>query len=113
MGVLDERQATLRWPTGPCEAYWVVLRGVLPARSPPVVHGDDMATVTRTMAADTDTDTDAVPVMDGRLLSLITAQHCVEGRGDRSSDGSSLPASRKVVLHLRRLSPHGVPATRW
>jgi CBS domain-containing protein len=78
VGVLEERELALRWPSGPFEAHRVPLRRLVRGGPQPQARsGDTLATVARTMLV---ACTDAVPVVDdgGRLLGLVTARHCVE-----------------------------------
>ncbi len=78
VGVLDDRDIVLRWPPGPFDAHRVPLQRLLRGRSRPRARTeDDLATVARAMVT---ARADAVPVVDdeGRLLGLVTAEHCVE-----------------------------------
>jgi CBS domain-containing protein len=77
-GVLDERDIALEWPPGPLAAQHLPVHQLLGGRTRPRVRGgEDIATVAATMRS---AHVDAVPVVDreGRLLGLVTAQHCVE-----------------------------------
>lgn len=77
-GVLDERDIALEWPPGPLAAQHLPVHQLLRLRARPRVRGgEDIATVAATMRS---ARVDAVPVVarDGRLLGLVTAQHCVE-----------------------------------
>ena len=77
-GVLDERDMALHWPPGPLAPQQLPVHTVLRSGTRPRVRrGEDIATVAATMRA---ARIDAVPVVDrdGRLLGLVTAQHCLE-----------------------------------
>jgi len=77
-GVLDERDMALEWPPGPLAAQHLPVHQLLRFRTRPRLRsGEDIATVAATMRS---ARVDAVPVVDrdGRLLGLVTAQHCVE-----------------------------------
>jgi len=78
IGVLDERDIALEWPTAPLAAHHRPVHELLRLRvQPRVLSDDDIAGVARAMLA---SDTDAVPVVarDGRLLGLVTARDYVE-----------------------------------
>ena len=77
-GVLDERDIAVEWPPGPLAAQHVPVHRLLRLRTRPRVRAaEDIGTVAATLAS---ARVDAVPVVDrdGRLLGLVTAQHCLE-----------------------------------
>jgi CBS-domain-containing membrane protein len=88
IGVLDERDIALEWPSGPLGAHHLQVHTLLRCRARPRVRAaDDVARVAAIMLGARE---DALPVVDeaGRLLGLVTVWHCLEFlAAARSGDG--------------------------